>query len=179
MLLLVMNDSLSSEVFPRALPAPNTPVTCIDHALISQAIQMSRPSPRKRIILPFHRAAGDKMHRMLNAVQPGSYIRPHRHLHPPKAESVIVLKGTILYVVFNAQGDVTGKWTLSAVSHSIGVDSEPGVMHTFIAMEEDSVMFEVKPGPYDPIDDKDFAVWAPEEGQPECSMFLDKWTSGF
>ncbi len=163
--------------FPRALPAPSTPVTVINQELIDYAVHMSRQSPRKRIILPFHRGAEDRMHRMLNAVQPGSYIRPHRHFHPPKAETVIVLRGSFLYLVFDGNGSVTGNWKLSSATSIFGVDFEPGVIHTFIALEPDSVMFEVKPGPYDPIDDKDFAPWAPVEGQPECTSYLNQWTN--
>ena len=37
---------------------------------------------------------------MLNAIQPGSYIRPHRHLDPPKSESLILLQGMLGYVSF-------------------------------------------------------------------------------
>ncbi len=45
------------------------------------------------MIQPFHKQNSDTLHRMLNAVQPDSYVRPHRHLDPPKAEAWILLQG--------------------------------------------------------------------------------------
>lgn len=113
------------------------------------------------------------MHRMLNALQPYSYIQPHRHLHPPKAESVIVLQGAILCLLFSPTGQVEEIHTLAAGSANFGVDSEPGVFHTFLALAEDTVLFEAKPGPYEQSSDKDFAPWAPAEGTPETQAYMD------
>ncbi len=113
------------------------------------------------------------MHRMLNALQPYSYIQPHRHLHPPKAESVIVLQGAILCLLFSSIGKVEEIQTLAAGSENFGVDIEPGVFHTFLALAEDTVLFEAKPGPYKQCSDKDFALWAPAEGAPETQAYMD------
>ena len=52
----------------------------------------------------FHRGDEDPLQRMLNAIQPGSYIRPHRHFDPPKSESVILLQGMLGYVSFRDDG---------------------------------------------------------------------------
>lgn len=113
------------------------------------------------------------MHRMLNAMQPYSYIQPHRHLYPPKAESVIVLQGALLCFLFSPGGKVEEVHTLAAGSANFGIDSEPGVFHTFLALAEDTVIFEVKPGPYQPGSDKDLAPWAPAEGTPEVKGYMD------
>jgi cupin fold WbuC family metalloprotein len=109
---------------------------------------------------------------MLNAIQPGSYIQPHRHLFPPKAESVIVLQGAIYVFIFNEEGDIKDVYTVEAGGINLGIDSEPGVFHTFVAIEKDTVLFEVKPGPYNPADDKDFAPWAPAEGEHGAIDYL-------
>ena len=42
-------------------------------------------------------------------------------------------------------------------------DIRAGVWHTLVAMETGTVIFEVKPGPYSPLTDKDFARGAPDE----------------
>ena len=39
-------------------------------------------------------------------------------------------------------------------------------------LEPDTVVFEVKPGPYQPTSDKDFAPWAPAEGGPDAPAYL-------
>lgn len=110
---------------------------------------------------------------MLNAMQPGSYIQPHRHLFPPKAESVIVLQGAIYVFIFHENGSIDEIQTIEAGSLNIGIDSEPGVFHTFVAIKEDTVLFEVKPGPYNQMNDKDFAPWAPKEGAHGAKEYLD------
>lgn len=110
---------------------------------------------------------------MFNAIQPGSYIQPHRHLFPPKAESVIVLQGAIYVFIFDTDGKIQEIHTVQAGGISLGIDSEPGVFHTFAAIEPDTVLFEVKPGPYNQADDKDFAPWAPAEGEEGAKEYLE------
>lgn len=132
----------------------------------------SRKSPRRRIILPLHKDHTAPLHRMLNAMQPGSYIQPHRHLDPPKPESVIVLQGAIKCFIFSSSGQIETMYTIRAGSPIFGVDSEPGVYHTFLAIDSDTVLFEVKPGPYSPATDKDFASWAPAEGAPAAKQYM-------
>ncbi len=155
-----------------ALPAPAGQTCIITTALMQKAIAASRCSPRKRIILPFHKSPQDPLHRMLNAVQPGSYIRPHRHLLPPKPESILVLQGAVACFVFNPEGAVLEVQTLMAGGAEFGFDSEAGIYHTFLALCPDTVLFEVKPGPYSPDTDKDFAPWAPLENSDETTNYL-------
>lgn len=167
-----MTDAI--QPFPKALAAPvgeNTPIT---EALVDELAGWSRKSPRGRIILPLHKGPEAKLHRMLNAMQPGTYIQPHRHLFPPKAESVIVLRGALIVFIFDEDGRIKEIHPLKAGSGNIGMDSEPGAYHTFVVTEPDTVIFEVKPGPYNQADDKDFAVWAPAEGEDEALDYLKR-----
>lgn len=46
--------------------------------------------------------------------------------------------------------------------------------HTWIPMEEKSVFFEVKQGPYDPAAALSFAPWSPEESSPRVKEFQAK-----
>jgi len=169
-----MDPALPQSAFPLAMPAPATPVTVISHGLMQEAIALSRQSPRRRIIYPFHQSAGDNLHRMLNAIQPDSYIPPHRHLSPPKAESIVVLRGAIGYLTFSDLGAVEQVHVLGANRTAFGVDTQPGIFHTFLALEEDTVLFEAKPGPYEKASDKDFAPWAPREGSAAAKAYLDQ-----
>ena len=106
-------------------------------------------------------------------MQPGSYVQPHRHLYPPKAEAIVVLRGAICVAIFDDEGELLSKVELSAQSSTFGVDIEPGVYHTFFALEPDTVLFEVKPGPYERSNDKDFASWAPGEGSDGAEAYLE------
>jgi cupin fold WbuC family metalloprotein len=161
------------ESYPKALPSPQAACIPMTVELIDEALEHSRQSPRGRIILPLHKSAKAAMSRMLNAIQPGSYIRPHRHA-ADRAESVVVLRGAILFLVFSSDGQVTEHYRLAAGSDMPGIDFEGGVWHSFLALEPDTVLFEVKAGPYDAATDKEFAPWAPEEGSEGGGDFLDK-----
>jgi cupin fold WbuC family metalloprotein len=147
-------------------------VTWLSESLLEGAIAVSRSSPRRRVIQPFHRDETATLHRMFNAVQPDSYIPPHRHLDPPKAESWVVLRGALSFFTFNEQGGIEQCVEIRAGGPVFGVDLEPGVYHTFIALEPDTVVFEVKNGPYSPASDKTFPAWAPQEGSAQASAYL-------
>jgi len=54
----------------------------------------------------------------------------------------------------------------------LGIDLGPGVWHTVACLSETAVCFEVKPGPYDVATDKEFAPWAPREGDPDAPAYL-------
>jgi len=53
----------------------------------------SRESPRLRMIQPIQRADSDPVQRLLNAFQPGTYVRPHRHPSVGSSETVVLLQG--------------------------------------------------------------------------------------
>jgi len=162
-----------------ALDAPAGDVALITTALLDATVAYARSSPRRRVIQPFHKHGADPLHRMLNAVQPGSYIRPHRHLDPPKAEAFIVLRGALAFFVFEDDGRVRQCVRLAAGSACFGVDLQPGVFHSFIALEPDTLIYEVKNGPYEQATDKAFAPWAPAEGAPEAAAYLRALTEIF
>ncbi len=155
-----------------ALKAPEGKVVVIDRDRIRQAVEASRESPRRRIILPFHKSDSSPLHRMLNAVQPGSYIRPHWHRDPPKDESLILLQGAIEVFIFTDKGEIQQWIRLAAGSPEFGIDLAAGDCHTFIGVEPDTVVYEVKPGPYVRATDKDFAPWAPAEGTEQVKEYL-------
>jgi len=160
--------------YARALDAPSGELVLVDDARVQHAVDASRVSPRRRVIQPFHKVASDPLHRMLNAVQPDSYIRPHRHLDPPKAEAWIVLRGRLVFFTFDEDGAVTRSVELAANSPVFGVDLSPGVFHTFVVLEPDTVIFEVKPGPYVETTDKAFASWAPAEGEASVTAYMQR-----
>ena len=157
----------------RALPAPSGDLFVLSDEALQTTVRASHGSPRRRIIQPFHRSEQDTLHRMFNAVQPDSYIRPHRHLDPPKAEAWIVLRGAVVFFTFEEDGAIRDCIELRASGPMFGVDLVPGVFHTFLATEPDTVVYEVKTGPYSASDDKTFARFAPAEGTPEASQYLE------
>ena len=157
---------------PRALPAPSGPICWLSKDLLEGALEVSRSSPRRRVIQPFHRSADATLQRMFNAVQTDSYVPPHRHLDPPKEEAWVVIRGAVAFFTFDDEGAITECLEIRAGGDIFGVDLEPGVYHTFFALEPDTVVYEVKSGPYAPTTDKAFPSWAPAEGTPGATDYL-------
>lgn len=135
-------------------------------------LEGAKRSPRLRLNHNFHLDAEDNPHRFLNVFVRGTYVPPHRHRDPPKAESFVVLRGQVVVMTFDDDGEITGTHVLGDGDHPTGVDLLPGVWHTITALSDHAVCFEVKPGPYDPSDDKELAPWAPPEGDPEAPAYL-------
>jgi len=128
---------------------------------------------RRRKNYNFHETHADRVHRMLNAMEPGTYIQPHKHDTPDKREFFILLSGKAVVVEFDDAGNITGSALLSKESECIGAEIDIKTWHTIIPLAEGTVVFEVKDGPWDPADDKFFAPWAPAEGEAACSKYND------
>jgi cupin fold WbuC family metalloprotein len=148
----------------------------LDTSLFAALIERARQSPRLRTNHNFHRGMEDNPHRFLNVMIRGTYIAPHRHRDPPKSESFLVLAGEVALLTFDDDGQVAGSYILGR--DAVGIDIQPGVWHTLVVLSEHAVCFEVKPGPYSATNDKDFARWAPREGDPNAAAYLERLVSG-
>jgi len=144
----------------------------IDAALLARVIEAARQSPRGRRNHNFHANDAAPANRLLNAVEPGSYIAPHRHLDPDKDETFVVLRGSFGVVLFDDAGRVTDAQVLRAGGETLGVTIPAGTYHTLVALEPGSVIFEAKAGPYRPLADEERASWAPGEGDPGAADYL-------
>jgi cupin fold WbuC family metalloprotein len=145
-------------------------VQLISPQLIEVMRNRAGDSARKRSNYNFHASADAPVHRFLNVLTRGSYVQPHRHVTPPKHESFIVLEGSLAVFLFDDDGHETQRYILSAEpGENRGIDLPAGVWHTVTALTDVAVCFEVKPGPWDPASDKDFAPWAPPESDGEAA----------
>ena len=147
----------------------------LDAGTIAGATAAAREGPRGRRNFNLHPTLADPVQRFLNVFQPGSYVRPHRH-DADRWELFLLLDGETAAVVFDDAGNVTETAVLRR-GGARAVEIAGGVWHTLLALAPDTLLFEVKPGPYAPVTDKDFAAWAPAEGAPECADFLTRWTA--
>jgi len=153
------------------------PVQLIDDALLDATLARALAAPRGRVNHNFHPDLAANPHRFLNAWTRGSYAAPHRHLAVPKPESFLMLRGELALFVFDDHGAVTERHVLGR--HGVvGIDLAPGLWHTVAALTETAVCFEVKAGPYDAATDKEFAPWAPREGEPGAAEYLQQLLAG-
>jgi cupin fold WbuC family metalloprotein len=143
----------------------------INNALIQNTINQAKESPRKRKNYNFHKTLDANLQRMLNALEPGTFVQPHKHEDPDKVESFLILTGKMLVIEFDDYGSIVEFTVLSSASGNFGVEIPPKVWHCILPLESGTVVYEVKDGPYSPIDDKDFAPWAPKEGNFGCEEY--------
>ena|SRR5687768_11884256 len=157
-----------SKPYPRNMTDPLALVP-IDEALLDDAAAEGLHSPRRRSIIRFHEHP-DYLQRMLNAIEPESYARPHRHSDPDKVEIFVALRGSVLMVRFSEDGAPIEGIVVGADGPVRGVEVPAGAWHCLVSLESNTVLFEVKEGPYDAATDKRFARWSPPEEDREAGL---------
>ena len=146
-------------------------VRIIDTILIEEVRNKAIHSPRKRMNHNFHQLE-ETYQRFLNILCRGTYVRPHRHTEPPKAETFLILEGKISFLLFDDSGSIIESHILQAGGPNYGIDILPGVWHSLVCISDTAVCFEGKHGPYNPANDKDFAPWAPLENTEDAREYL-------
>lgn len=146
---------------------------------LDRLASQAKNSPRFRQHYNIHKSYQDNCQILLNAIQPDSYIRPHCHGLDQGAETLFALQGLMVLICFNDSGKVLNTSRFGAGYSSaepdvlLGVEIPPGIWHTVVALESDSVLLEIKGGPFDPLASKFPAVWAPEEGSSGSAAYFD------
>ncbi|WP_283150080.1 WbuC family cupin fold metalloprotein [Silvimonas soli] len=145
----------------------------INQTMLAELAAQAAAAPRLRKNLNFHAANETPCHRLLNALQPGTYVQPHCHLDSSKEESIIALSGRLGCLIFDSNGKVLSTCVLAPGSDVVGINIPPGVFHSLVALSADSVFFESKQGPYVPIAVAEKSTWAPAEGEAGCADYLE------
>ena len=132
----------------------------IEASVLDETSKKAAASKRQRMNHNFHELS-DKVQRMLNAIEPESYVRPHRHSDPPKIEVFLILRGRAAAFLFDEDGSIQDFAILEPNGKTPGVEIAPGQIHTIVSLEKGTIFFETKDGPYIAVRDKDFASFAP------------------
>lgn len=154
-------------------------ITFLDAPLLDGLVAQARTAPRRRAHHNLHADLGAPAQRLLVAMEPDSYVRPHRHLDPTKAETLIVLRGSVGVLIFEAGGAVAGTQVMRAGGAILGYDVPPGVWHSIVALESGTVFAEAKAGPYAPLCEAEWGGWSPAEGAPAAAAFRAAMTKRF
>lgn len=149
-----------------------------DESYFDNLSRQAKANSRLRRHSNIHESYEDPCQRMVNALEPNSYIAPHRHFSVPKNELLVALRGQMALVMFDESGVVKEVLKLGygvAGSEAIAaVELAADTWHTVVALEPGCILLEVKAGPFDPSQPKDTASWAPEEGTPQARAYLQK-----
>lgn len=136
----------------------------INQQLLDEITAAAKVNPRLRKNWNIHPGDDFPAHRLLNAMEPQSYIRPHRHLDLLKDETFMIVRGSLGILIFEENGKVKEKLLLEADGENIGVDIPAGLFHTAVSLAPGTIFFEAKAGPYVPLTEAEKADWAPEDG---------------
>lgn len=131
----------------------------------------ARANPRRRRNLNIHSSEQAACQRLFNAIEPDSYVPPHRHLDPAKDETFVWIRGRLGVIEFDTTGRIADIAVLGP-AESVSVTIPSGAFHAIFALEPGSIFFESKAGPYNPLAPAEKAAWAPAEGSPECAAYL-------
>lgn len=136
---------LSNEVYL----APG-PLAAINDAHIDWLRQAAAASPRGRVRINLHPDNDAPLHEMFIAIQPGSYIRPHKHPH--KSESFHLVHGAVDVIVFDDAGEITDVIELGqpGSGKAFYYRMSAPLFHTLLIRSDLLVLHEVTNGPFDP-----------------------------
>ena len=140
---------------------------------MDRAREQARGAARGRGLVRYHEHE-EPVQRLLHAIEPRSYMRPHMHRDPDKLEAFIALHGGAFICRWSDAGELLEAQEISAAGPLRGVEVPPAVWHSLLAIEPGTVLYEVIDGPFRPDTHKRYADWAPEEGSPEGGRFLEE-----
>jgi cupin fold WbuC family metalloprotein len=149
-----------------------------DALYLDDLTNQAKRNPRQRQHKNIHDSYQDASQRLFNAIELGSYIRPHKHATDPKDELLVAVRGLMALVLFDDDGAVLDVVRFGTEKYgpnvSVGTEVCPRTWHTVFALVPGCVLLEVKAGPFDPNQPKDLAPWAPEEGTAVALEYFNK-----
>lgn len=133
----------------------------LDNDLFDEIETEASVSPRHRMNYDLRTQATDEdsswhdtSQRMLNVMMKDTIIPVHRHSET--TETVIVLRGSGDEVLYDANGNEVERVSLHYGSSCAAVQVPRNVYHTFIPLEDGTVIFEAKDRAYNPEGTEEF-----------------------
>lgn len=123
----------------------------IDKIILDELSAQAKTNPRLRQAMDLRNSPEDGSQRMLNALEPGTIMPIHRH--HGSSETVVVLRGKIKWIFYDNEGNETEQVTLDANGWPRMLSVERDRWHSLVCLEESSVLYESKDGPYHPLDE--------------------------
>lgn len=127
----------------------------ISNKLLDDITTKAEASPRLRMNYNLHESLDAKAQRLLNVLLPGTPLPVHRHTHT--AETYMLLRGKMFVVFYNDLGEQVDRFLLDPAIGNYGVQIPKGQWHG-IEVIEPSTIFEVKDGPYMPLQPEDIRI---------------------
>ncbi|MDO6461219.1 WbuC family cupin fold metalloprotein [Granulosicoccaceae sp. 1_MG-2023] len=143
----------------------------IDTAAMDELSRRAAESPRLRAHQNFHANAAEAVQRLMIAMQPGTFVPVHCHERDGMWELLMIQRGEVECVIFDGDGQVLARHRMCAGGQLTAIELPPGTWHSVICRQAGTVIFEVKPGPYDPAQAARRAPWCPDESDAQRETF--------
>ena len=121
--------------------------------ILDETSQKAKESNRLRMNWNIHQGAEEPVQRMFNALEPGTMVPIARHPH--SAETLIILRGSLRVLIFDDSKNILEDVVISPDTDNIGYHIPKGVWHQVQSLEEGTVCFETREGPYAPVSEED------------------------
>ena len=126
----------------------------ITQAILDQLTEQAKALPRLRMNLDLRDSEDDNSQRMLNAIEPDSVMKIHRH--QKTSETVVCLRGKVVEEFFDELERIcTDSIVLSPNGPNVAVNVPIGQWHRLRAVGSGSVVLSVKDGAWEPLTDAD------------------------
>lgn len=122
---------------------------------IREVHKQAKESTRLRMNYNIHESLDEEIHKLLNSLQPGTMMPIHRHLHPAKKETFVLLEGALEVFKYSDDKTVTERHLMSRESGHLICEIMPEEWHSFHVLEPDTLILEIKKGPYTPFQEID------------------------
>jgi len=141
-------------------------------------MEIAMKSPRRRMNYNFHETLDDPINRLINVMEPDTYLRPHRHKNPDKIEIFLILRGAVALFLFDDQGNITDSRIMNPKEGVYGGEIAADIWHTLLVLESGTTVYEVKQGPFAPLSPENMASWSPApEDKEGVKQFMDRLKS--
>ena len=124
----------------------------IDDELLDKVAEQAKANPRLRMNYNLHESLEAPAQRLINVVEPGTKFQIHRHQNT--SASTFVIRGRVDVLFWNDNKEIIARYKLDPKNGVYGVNIPKNTWHSLEVLEP-SVIFEVKDGPYRPLDEED------------------------
>ena len=128
----------------------------VDKKVLDNLSEQAKANPRLRQAMDLRNSPEDLSQRMLNALEPGTIMPIHRH--HASSETVVILRGKIMWIFYDENGNETERVVLDADGDLRMLNVEKDRWHSLECLESGSALYESKDGPYHPLEEDEIMV---------------------
>lgn len=121
----------------------------LDKRFLDELSEKAKQSPRLRMNYNLHDSLDSKAQRLFNGLEIGTILPIHRHTFT--SETYILIRGGLKVTLLDDNKNILEESELNLEKGVFGFQIPANTWHKVEVLENDTVIFEVKDGPYTPI----------------------------